>query len=71
MSVFHIDHVNPTVGRLTEPGMFLYKNGQMPMFLTYDQASELVDLLYAALPKQSRIDIIGQNGNDGQHYNEE
>jgi hypothetical protein len=48
-------------------GLFLIKNGQY-MYLSCAEADEAVNLLYAALPKGSRMDIIGQNGNDGLHY---
>ena len=69
MSVFKVDHIGDS-GRLAgEKGLFISKNGQMPMYLTYEQCEELAQLLWNSIPKtQSRIDLIGQNGNDGLHY---
>lgn len=50
-------------------GVFLSKNSQGPMYIPYDELSQVVDLLYAAIPRTpSRIDIIGQNGGTGLHY---
>jgi hypothetical protein len=55
------------VTQLGMSGVFLVKNGQY-MYLSFEEADEVVNLLYAALPKGSRMDIIGQNGNEGLHY---
>ncbi len=70
MTNFNVHHAGSQKGRLEGmQGIFLSKNPSgFIMFLTYEEASELIDVLYSAIPRNSRVDVIGQNGNDGLHY---
>ena len=59
-------------------GFWLSKNSGNPLvFLSFDDADYLASILLAALQDrqhrldEERMDVIGQNGNDGQHYDYE